>query len=88
MCIEFHNVELFLETMFDWARQNNILANLLALTFPQVTGPFTKELIAVLPASVKYICHSGAGYDNIDIEACTSRGELIWNNSTLADLFD
>jgi glyoxylate reductase len=25
---------------------------------------------------VKYICHSGAGYDNIDVEACTARGHF------------
>ncbi|KAI9369753.1 D-isomer specific 2-hydroxyacid dehydrogenase [Aspergillus egyptiacus] len=38
------------------------------------TGPFDKELIALLPKSLKYICHNGAGYDNIDIPACTERG--------------
>jgi len=26
-----------------------------------------------LPKSLKYICHNGAGYDNIDVEACTAR---------------
>ncbi|CZR59462.1 probable glyoxylate/hydroxypyruvate reductase (D-isomer-specific 2-hydroxy acid dehydrogenase superfamily) [Phialocephala subalpina] len=30
--------------------------------------------ISKLPSSLKYICHNGAGYDNIDIPACTSRG--------------
>jgi lactate dehydrogenase-like 2-hydroxyacid dehydrogenase len=40
----------------------------------QVTGPFDKELIAALPEAVKYICHNGAGYDNIDADACTRRG--------------
>jgi len=39
-----------------------------------VTGPFTEEIVSVLPSSVKWICHSGAGYDNIDVEACTRRG--------------
>jgi len=27
----------------------------------------------VLPQSLKYICHNGAGYDNIDIAACSQR---------------
>ncbi|KAF2200767.1 D-isomer-specific 2-hydroxyacid dehydrogenase-like protein [Delitschia confertaspora ATCC 74209] len=40
----------------------------------KVTGPFNKELIDVLPSSLKFICHNGAGYDNIDIDACTRRG--------------
>ncbi|KAK4689263.1 hypothetical protein P7C73_g849, partial [Tremellales sp. Uapishka_1] len=37
-------------------------------------GVFDKELIEKLPSSVKFICHNGAGYDQIDIEACTARG--------------
>ncbi|OQD78220.1 hypothetical protein PENDEC_c001G02956 [Penicillium decumbens] len=37
------------------------------------TGPFDAELLAVLPQSLKYICHNGAGYDNIDIAACSQR---------------
>jgi D-3-phosphoglycerate dehydrogenase len=40
----------------------------------QVTGPFDEGIVPVLPSSVKYICHNGAGYDNIDVEACTTRG--------------
>lgn len=39
-----------------------------------VTGPFDGEIISALPQSVKFICHNGAGYDNIDIPACTARG--------------
>lgn len=38
-----------------------------------VTGPFNKELVAALPRSLKYIAHNGAGYDNIDVAACTER---------------
>lgn len=37
-------------------------------------GIFDKELINALPSSLKYICHNGAGYDQIDINAATSRG--------------
>jgi glyoxylate reductase len=40
----------------------------------QVTGPFDNELVSLLPQSLKYICHNGAGYDNIDVNACTQRG--------------
>ncbi|KAG9559365.1 D-3-phosphoglycerate dehydrogenase, variant, partial [Aureobasidium melanogenum] len=42
-----------------------------------VTGPFDKELVDLLPESVKYITHNGAGYDNIDVKACTARGIQI-----------
>ena len=28
----------------------------------------------MLPPSLKYIGHNGAGYDNIDIAACTEKG--------------
>ncbi|POS84716.1 hypothetical protein EPUL_004859 [Erysiphe pulchra] len=56
-----------------------------------LTGPFDKELISNLPKSVKYICHNGAGYDNIDIEACSARGIQVSNtpiavNQATADI--
>ena len=38
-----------------------------------VTGPFNKELVQTLPRSLEYVCHNGAGYDNIDVGACTER---------------
>ncbi len=38
-------------------------------------GIFDKELVAKLPASVKWIAHNGAGYDQIDVAACKERGE-------------
>lgn len=38
-----------------------------------MTGPFDKELVEALPKSLKYICHNGAGYDNVDTKACTDR---------------
>lgn len=39
-----------------------------------LTGAFDADLVSKLPLSVKYICHNGAGYDNIDVAACSSRG--------------
>lgn len=42
-----------------------------------ITGPFDSELLQILPPSVRFICHNGAGYNNIDVEACTSRGIQI-----------
>ncbi|CAG9949537.1 unnamed protein product [Clonostachys rosea f. rosea IK726] len=43
------------------------------------TGRFDSDLIAKLPSSVKFICHNGAGYDQIDVKACTERGILVSN---------
>ncbi|KAF2224174.1 D-isomer specific 2-hydroxyacid dehydrogenase [Elsinoe ampelina] len=39
-----------------------------------VTGPFDQELISLLPPSLKYIVHSGAGYNGVDVPALTDRG--------------
>lgn len=37
------------------------------------TGPFDAELVSRLPKSLKFICHNGAGYDNIDTKAVNER---------------
>ncbi|CZT06702.1 probable glyoxylate/hydroxypyruvate reductase (D-isomer-specific 2-hydroxy acid dehydrogenase superfamily) [Rhynchosporium agropyri] len=55
------------------------------------TGEFDQELVSKLPASLKYICHNGAGYDNIDIAACTNKGIQVSStpvavNSATADI--
>lgn len=49
------------------------------------TGPFDAELVSRLPKSLKYICHNGAGYDNIDVEACTQKGLLISSTPIAVD---
>lgn len=37
------------------------------------TGAFDAELVSLLPSSLRYICHNGAGYDNIDVKAVNNR---------------
>ena len=49
------------------------------------TGPFDKELLSALPKSLKYICHNGAGYDNIDVEAFTQSGISISSTPIAVD---
>ncbi|KIY02045.1 uncharacterized protein Z520_02183 [Fonsecaea multimorphosa CBS 102226] len=49
------------------------------------TGPFDQELVSVLPRSLRYICHNGAGYDNIDVDACTRRGLKISSTPIAVD---
>lgn len=42
-----------------------------------IAGPFDREFVAHLPSSLKYICHNGAGYDQIDVAACTARSITV-----------
>ena len=37
-------------------------------------GVFDRALIEALPPQVKWIAHNGAGYDQIDVNACKERG--------------
>ncbi|KAM6477439.1 D-isomer specific 2-hydroxyacid dehydrogenase [Trichoderma sp. SZMC 28011] len=50
-----------------------------------VTGRYDEELIQALPKSLKFICHNGAGYDNIDVSACTARSILVSNCPNVVD---
>ncbi|KAG4282924.1 D-3-phosphoglycerate dehydrogenase [Fusarium proliferatum] len=50
-----------------------------------ITGPFDAELLDILPKSLKFICHNGAGYDPIHVPECTSRGILVSNTPTAVD---
>lgn len=50
-----------------------------------ITGPFDKELVSLLPPAMKFICHNGAGYDNIDVEACTEKGIAISSTPIAVD---
>ncbi|KAK8062470.1 D-isomer specific 2-hydroxyacid dehydrogenase [Apiospora hydei] len=38
------------------------------------TGHLDAEAVPLLPESLRYVCHNGAGYDSIDVAACTARG--------------
>lgn len=51
----------------------------------QTTGRVDEELVAALPASLRFICHNGAGYDQIDVPACTARGIRVGNVRTAVD---
>jgi glyoxylate reductase len=72
---------------------NDVVAIYRSNDSTKVTGPFDKELVSSLPASLKYITHNGAGYDNIDVPACSERGigvsstPLAVNDSTADSMF-
>ncbi|KAK9477126.1 D-isomer specific 2-hydroxyacid dehydrogenase [Lipomyces japonicus] len=44
-----------------------------------ITGRFDEELIKEFPSTFKYICHNGAGYDQIDIAPVTAAGVHVSN---------
>ncbi|ODN75680.1 2-hydroxyacid dehydrogenase [Cryptococcus wingfieldii CBS 7118] len=51
----------------------------------KITGRFDQELVSKLPRSLKFIAHNGAGYDQIDIPACTTRNVQVSNVPTAVD---
>ncbi|PTB36595.1 uncharacterized protein TrAFT101_010477 [Trichoderma asperellum] len=50
-----------------------------------VTGRIDGELLDALPRSLKFLCHNGAGYDQIDIPACTAHNVRVSNTPTAVD---
>ncbi|OJJ87602.1 D-mandelate dehydrogenase-like dehydrogenase [Aspergillus glaucus CBS 516.65] len=52
---------------------NDVVAIYRSNASTKFTGPFNAEMLSVLPSSLKYICHNGAGYDNVDVDACTQK---------------
>lgn len=53
--------------------------------FNQVTGRFDHDLVSQLPPSLKFLCHNGAGYDQLDVDALTNRGIQASNVPTAVD---
>ncbi|KAH8808318.1 D-isomer specific 2-hydroxyacid dehydrogenase [Xylogone sp. PMI_703] len=50
-----------------------------------ITGFIDQELVEALPKSLKFITHNGAGYDQIDVHACTARDIRVSNVPTAVD---
>lgn len=50
-----------------------------------ITGRIDSELVLALPPSLGFICHNGAGFDQIDVPACTDRGIRVSNVPTAVD---
>ena len=49
------------------------------------TGRFDQDLVDILPKSLKFICHNGAGYDNVDPKALLGRKILFSNTPGAVD---
>ncbi|KAL3420823.1 glyoxylate reductase [Phlyctema vagabunda] len=50
-----------------------------------ISGLVDEELVAVLPKGLKFIAHNGAGYDQIDVHACSAREIRVSNVPTAVD---
>ncbi|KAK9457345.1 D-isomer specific 2-hydroxyacid dehydrogenase [Dipodascopsis uninucleata] len=48
-------------------------------------GLMDKELIDATPDTLKFICHNGAGYDLIDVDACLKKGIKVSNTPGSVD---
>ncbi|GAP92750.1 putative D-3-phosphoglycerate dehydrogenase [Rosellinia necatrix] len=51
----------------------------------RVTGPFDAELVDALPAAWRYVAHNGAGYDTVDVAACSRRRIAVSNTPVAVD---
>jgi lactate dehydrogenase-like 2-hydroxyacid dehydrogenase len=49
------------------------------------TGLVNDEFLDALPKTLKFIAHNGAGYDQVDVNACTEHGILVSNTPTAVD---
>ncbi|KAK9459332.1 D-isomer specific 2-hydroxyacid dehydrogenase [Lipomyces oligophaga] len=50
-----------------------------------ITGRIDAELIQEFPSTLKYVCHNGAGYDQIDVEPCSKAGIQVSNCPSTVD---
>ncbi|KAH6663849.1 D-isomer specific 2-hydroxyacid dehydrogenase [Halenospora varia] len=50
-----------------------------------ITGLIDEELVAILPTGLKFLAHNGAGYDQIDVHACTKHDIRVSNVPTAVD---
>ncbi|TLD30639.1 hypothetical protein PspLS_02176 [Pyricularia sp. CBS 133598] len=51
----------------------------------RTTGRIDAELLAALPPTLRFICHNGAGYDQVDVAACTAAGVRVSNTPSAVD---
>ena len=70
--------------------QNGVYDRVMAIsrTFDSVgiTGRFDAELLSHLPKSLRFVCHNGAGYDQIDAGACADRGSRAPSTAAIATI--
>ncbi|KFZ11169.1 hypothetical protein V502_07703 [Pseudogymnoascus sp. VKM F-4520 (FW-2644)] len=50
-----------------------------------ITGKIDEDLVPILPRSLNFIVHNGAGYDQIDVHTCTEHDIQVANVPMVAD---
>ncbi|KAK9339647.1 D-isomer specific 2-hydroxyacid dehydrogenase [Lipomyces starkeyi] len=66
-------------------KYSDVVAVYRTFTSVAITGRFDAELLKEFPSTFKYICHNGAGYDQIDVAPCTDRGIHVSNCPSTVD---
>jgi glyoxylate reductase len=64
----------FLKNLQEGGRYENTVAIYRESSSVGRVGIFDQALIAALPRGVRWIAHNGAGYDQIDVNACKEKG--------------
>ncbi|KAF7508722.1 hypothetical protein GJ744_008969 [Endocarpon pusillum] len=61
---------------------DGVVAAYRTLDSVSITGLIDEELVSVLPKNWKYLCHNGAGYDQIKPDACSNRDPPLFVSNT------
>lgn len=61
---------------------NGVVAAYRTLASVSLTGMVDEELVNALPSSLKFLAHCGAGYDQVDVNACSARNPPIHVSNT------
>ncbi|KAG9241418.1 glyoxylate reductase [Calycina marina] len=56
-----------------------------SFTSASITGHFDSEILSALPSTFHFLCQNGAGYDPIDVSACTEAEVRVCNVPKIAD---
>ena len=48
----------------------------------KITGRVDEEIVNALPKSLKFLAHCGAGYDQVDVRACSDRSPPLRVSNT------
>ncbi|KJZ77631.1 hypothetical protein HIM_02808 [Hirsutella minnesotensis 3608] len=69
----------------DAGKYNHVVAISRTYDSVAITGRFDAELVSHLPSSIKFISHNGAGYDQIDVNACSEKKIAVSNTPSAVD---
>lgn len=79
------NRQSFLDGFKQGGKYDNVVALFRDNTSATDIGVFDEELVKGLGPTVKWIAHNGAGYDQINIQACKARGIFVSNTPKAVD---